>query len=100
MPKHPNTHERPAYRDDAATQAIVGLFDDIDWAQALVYDGKPATARVCVAQAVQRFKTKVDNTAIKDLTIGANALGRLEVYIHYVDDLGTYRTTYTARSDA
>lgn len=98
MPKPFHTHNRPAYRDDLAIQAVIDLFDDIDVAQFFIQDGEPATAKTIVDHAVYRFRSKVIDSTIKDLKVTFNSVGRLELFLDYADDLGVIRTTYTSRN--
>ena len=90
-------HSRPAHRDDVAVQSIVDLFDDIDAAQAIIDQDESTVAKTVVKNAVNRFREKVIDSSIKDLQVYMNAVGRLEVFLDYADDLGVIRTTYTAR---
>lgn len=98
MPNPAHLHNRPAFRDDHVVQAVIDLFDDIDAAQSLIYQGEPATAKSVVNYAVYRFRDKVIDSCIKDLTVSINAVGRLEVFLDYADDQGVIRTTYTSRT--
>jgi hypothetical protein len=95
--KNKHHHDRPAYRDDAASHAITDLFESMDLAQSHVSQGEPALAKSVVNDAINRFHMAITMSCLRDLIVRVNPVGRVEVFIDYKDDLGTIRTTYTAR---
>ena len=86
---------RKALRDDAVTNALANLIEDMAGAQALIDNDQGLQAKDDVLAAVERFR-KVANPGIRDLIVAVD-LGRIRLTLDYADDLGEISATYLAR---
>ena len=53
-----------------------------------------------VNRALSDLTAVLSSSGIRDLTVSVNALGRIEAFLDYSDDLGDISLTYTARNPA
>jgi hypothetical protein len=88
---------RKAHRDDPVRNAVVNFCENLDGAQQLLAGGSKGSAKDCVNNAVSDLTAVLSGPGIRDLIVEVNALGRIEAFLDYSDDLGDIRLTYTAR---
>ena len=88
---------RKAHRDDPVRNAIANFCENLDGAQFLLAGGSKGSAKDCVNNAVSDLTAVLSSSGIRDFTVSVNALGRIEAFLDYADDLGEIRMTYTAR---
>lgn len=92
---HSHIFARKALRDDAVTNALANLIEDMAGAQAYIDNGNGGLAKLEVEAAVERFR-KVANPGIRDLIVAVD-LGRIRLTLDYSDELGEISATYLAR---
>jgi hypothetical protein len=88
---------RKAHRDDPVRNALANFCENLDGAQWLLAAGSKGSAKDCVNNAVSDLTAVLSGPGIRDLIVEVNALGRIEAFLDYSDDLGDIRLTYTAR---
>lgn len=88
---------RKAHRDDPVRNAVANFCENLDGAQHLLWGGSKGSAKDCVNNAVSDLTAVLSSAGIRNLTVAVNALGRIEAFLDYRDDLGDIRLTYTAR---
>lgn len=88
---------RKTHRDDPVRNALANFCENLDGAQWLLAAGSKGSAKDCVNNAVSDLTAVLSAQGIRDLIVEVNALGRIEAFLDYKDDLGEVRLTYTAR---
>jgi hypothetical protein len=88
---------RKALRDDPVRNAIVNFCEAIDGAQWLLINATSKDAKEAVNRSISDLTAVLSALGIRDLIVEVNALGRIEAFLDYSDDLGDIRLTYTAR---
>lgn len=89
---------RKSHRDDPVRNAVVNFCENLDGAQVFLAAGSGGNARDNVNRAVSDLTAVLSSSGIRDLTVSVTALGRIEAFLDYSDDLGDIRLTYTARN--
>lgn len=88
---------RKAHRDDPVRNAVANFCENLDGAQWLLLNATAKDAREAVNRSVSDLTAVLSTLGIRDLIVEVNALGRIEAFLDYSDDLGDIRFTYTAR---
>ena len=88
---------RKAHRDDPVRNALANFCENLDGAQWLLLNATAKDAKEAVNRSVSDLTAVLSASGIRDLTVNVNALGRIEAFLDYSDDLGDIRLTYTAR---
>jgi hypothetical protein len=89
---------RKTHCHDPVRNAIVNFCENIDGAQLFLDGGSGGNAKENVNRAISDLPAVLSASGIRDLTVSVNALGRIEAFLDYADDLGEIRLTYTART--